>query len=61
MHIELAANTRMGDSDHERLALMVLQAIQKGGAEGRTEKELAKFCKPYAAAPGGCGTRFWTC
>jgi hypothetical protein len=52
MHIELAASTRMGDSEHERLAQAVLAAIKRAGARGRLESELAKFCGPYKAAHG---------
>jgi len=50
MHIELAASTRMGDSEHERLAQRVLESVVKAGPKGRTERELAKFCRPYGAA-----------
>jgi hypothetical protein len=48
-HVELAASTRMGDSEHDRLAQQVLQVLH-GAEQGRTEAELSKFCRPYRAA-----------
>lgn len=49
-HVEKAARTRMGDTEHARLALKVEDALRRAKEAGRTEAELAKFCAAYRGA-----------
>lgn len=47
--MEQQVATRLGDSEHDRWCQEVLRVIRQAGAGGRTEAELARFCRAFRA------------